>query len=447
MIFVFTGPTLPPDEARQILEATYLPPVSQGDVYRASLHRPVAIGIIDGYFDQVPSVWHKEILWAMQQGILVFGSSSMGALRAAELASFGMIGVGRIFNAFLSGELEDDDEVAIEHGPPESGYRRFTEAMVNIRETLAVAEKHGVIGSATSELLVGLAKSLHYQERDYGAIIAMARSQRACNDELERLENWLPTGRIDQKRLDAIAMLDSMRVAIETKTETPVVEYHFENTTLWSELRRSAGQLAFQAESPDEMLPREALLDELRLSSRSWKSTVLCGFARTLATREMRRRGLSISDSQLCDEIVAFRRERGLLEGEDLQVWMKNNHLSQGAFLRLLEKEKEVTVIEELVKTEIASDVVEYARIQGWYPELARRAIAKRPIFEAIDAQPPTPATYELALAWFAKTRKRPPRTLTEEAQILGFENIDHLIRAVLGEYLYCQGNTHDASA
>ena len=87
MIVVFTGPTLPADQARAILpDALYLPPVAQGDVYRAAGHQPQAIALIDGFFEHVPAVWHKEILWAMAQGIHVFGSSSMGALRAAELA-------------------------------------------------------------------------------------------------------------------------------------------------------------------------------------------------------------------------------------------------------------------------------------------------------------------------------------------------------------------------
>ena len=50
--YVFVGPTIRPAEARAILpDATYLPPVAQGDVYRATRHRPHAIGIIDGFFD------------------------------------------------------------------------------------------------------------------------------------------------------------------------------------------------------------------------------------------------------------------------------------------------------------------------------------------------------------------------------------------------------------
>jgi len=139
-VYVFTGPSLSAEQSRELLDAVYLPPVSQGDVYRVALKRPQAIGIIDGYFERVPSVWHKEIMWAMKEGIHVFGSASMGALRAVELEAFGMEGVGAVYEAFRSGELEDDDEVAVVHGPAETGYLSVSEAMVNIRFTLARAQ-------------------------------------------------------------------------------------------------------------------------------------------------------------------------------------------------------------------------------------------------------------------------------------------------------------------
>ena len=103
---VFLGPTLPTAEVAGILDATCLPPVQLGDVYRVvARHRPRAIGIVDGYFQWAPAVWHKEILWAICQGVHVFGAASMGALRAAELAPFGMQGVGRIFEAYRDGSL------------------------------------------------------------------------------------------------------------------------------------------------------------------------------------------------------------------------------------------------------------------------------------------------------------------------------------------------------
>ena len=116
-VYVFTGPTISASEANRELDAIYLPPAAEGDVCLVTLQRPHAIGIIDGYFQSVPTVRHKEILWAMSRGIHVFGSASIGALRAAELAAFGMEGVGTIFELYRDGVLEDDDEVAIAHGP------------------------------------------------------------------------------------------------------------------------------------------------------------------------------------------------------------------------------------------------------------------------------------------------------------------------------------------
>src|SRR5262245_29796856 len=113
--YVFLGPTLPVREARAVLDATYLPPILQGDLLRLLPRAPQVIVIIDGGFELTPAVWHKEIMLALESGVHVFGASSMGALRAAELDQFGMVGVGAIYQMFRTGEIEDDDEVAVMH--------------------------------------------------------------------------------------------------------------------------------------------------------------------------------------------------------------------------------------------------------------------------------------------------------------------------------------------
>jgi hypothetical protein len=124
---VFAGPTISRADAVAELDCTYLAPARQGDVFRAVRDfRPLAIGLIDGVFLDLPAVWHRELLWALAQGVHVFGAASMGALRAAELRPFGMRGVGRIYSAYETGlwpgfdePFEDDDEVAwwLEAGP------------------------------------------------------------------------------------------------------------------------------------------------------------------------------------------------------------------------------------------------------------------------------------------------------------------------------------------
>jgi len=51
------------------------------------------VGIIDGVLLSDAAVGHREILNLLRRGIRVFGSGSMGALRAAELSTLGMEGI------------------------------------------------------------------------------------------------------------------------------------------------------------------------------------------------------------------------------------------------------------------------------------------------------------------------------------------------------------------
>ncbi|MGI9501810.1 MAG: TfuA-like protein, partial [Geminicoccaceae bacterium] len=183
---VFLGPTLPAAEAEAVLSAIYLPPVRQGDVHRAVLrYQPDIIGIIDGHFHQVPSVWHKEILWAMAKGVHVVGSASMGALRAAELHPFGMEGVGQVFRAYRDGVLEDDDEVAVIHGPAELNFVASSEAMVNMRRTFDAASREGVLTASTAAGLTAIAKARFYPERRYRDVVEQAGADGLPKDQLD----------------------------------------------------------------------------------------------------------------------------------------------------------------------------------------------------------------------------------------------------------------------
>jgi hypothetical protein len=177
-IYVFLGPTLAEKEARAELDAVYLPPVSAGDIYRLWRRRPRAIGIVDGYFDHVPAVWHKEIMWVMERGVHVFGGAGLGALRAAELDSFGMHGAGWVYQAFRDETLDRDDEVAVRHATADDGYRPLSEAMVNIRRTLAAAEHQGIIAAATAGILLTAGTALFYHDRTWPELLRAAEAAR-----------------------------------------------------------------------------------------------------------------------------------------------------------------------------------------------------------------------------------------------------------------------------
>jgi hypothetical protein len=144
-VIVFLGPSLPRTTAQTLLDADYRAPAGQGDIMRASAERPTAIGLIDGIFKDAPTVRHREILWAMSQGIPVFGAASMGALRAAELSDHGMIGVGLIYRWYRRFALLPDDAVAVTHGPAELGAPPLSAALVDIRRSLSAAVRHGLL--------------------------------------------------------------------------------------------------------------------------------------------------------------------------------------------------------------------------------------------------------------------------------------------------------------
>jgi hypothetical protein len=204
-ICIFAGPT----PLQRIPDGAHVfAPAALGSVFRAVQSGYRVICLIDGYFGNMPSVWHKEILFALKSGVKVCGSSSMGALRAAELHEFGMTGFGWIYRAFRSGVLWDDDEVCVLHAVPELNFAPLSEAMVNIRYSLRRMRRRGRFGREAETRLISSLKKVHFTERDASAI------RRAFLDEfgaagIHAFELY-ETEKVDIKSADADAMLSAV---------------------------------------------------------------------------------------------------------------------------------------------------------------------------------------------------------------------------------------------
>lgn len=117
--------------------------------------------------DTLAPIRHKEILAALDEGVTVVGASSMGALRAAELHPYGMIGVGRIYRDYRSGALDADDEVALVQGPDDTA---LPEPLVNLRAQLRRAADAGRISRREAHALTDLVRSLPYPRRSWTAL-------------------------------------------------------------------------------------------------------------------------------------------------------------------------------------------------------------------------------------------------------------------------------------
>jgi len=221
-VLVYLGPSLSSKEARRLLpDAIYRPPAKQGDIVTDVVNlSPSVIILIDGVFHENLSVWHKELVYALQYpGVTaIYGAASMGALRAAELDWIGMIGVGQIYEWYRDGVTEDDSEVAVSYAALPSGdYKCLTVPLVDIRAGVLQYQKdyEGKEVAEDAIRFLEAARGIHYARR--------------TRESLEQL--W--GGRFDgiqfplipQKALDAAQLLETFRDRKPEPRVTPTPDH------------------------------------------------------------------------------------------------------------------------------------------------------------------------------------------------------------------------------
>lgn len=429
---VFLGPSLPLADARAILEADYRPPAGFGDVYRAANERskPRAICLIDGVFQSVPSVRHKEILWAMSEGIHVFGGASLGALRAAELHNFGMVGIGRIFADYRDGRLQDDDEVAVDHGPPEFGYRPLSEPMVNVRATLAAAKTTGLLSAATAARLLMLSKEIFYKRRSYDAILQAARQRGCVAAELAALRAWLPGGRVDQKRRDAEEILRTVAEFLASDPPPLRSSFHFENSEIWSQERAAA--------EAQGRLDESAILDEVRLVPGAYERLRREALLMALCLREARRHNVIIAEDARLAAEQAWRRRQGLAGDPDFLRWLADNGLDETERRALFERQAADEVIAGMAEPLTERRLFDALRLTGGFGQAAARAARKQALRDTAEsAESVTKITPAALFEWYfaQRLRRLPPPDIEAFARMHGFTDAAALLAALRLEY------------
>ncbi|CAN5925584.1 hypothetical protein BH11MYX4_BH11MYX4_06420 [soil metagenome] len=439
-VYVFCGPTISASDARKYVEAEVLGPAAQGDLYRVSLERPDAIGLIDGYFDSVPAVGHKEILWALHRGIHVYGGASMGALRAAELADLGMVGVGTIYERLASGELEDDDEVAVAHGAASTGYRAGSEAMVNIRATLERALRDAILTADTAAALTRLAKRTFYAERSWPALFADAAAEGLAAADLRGLRDWLPANAIDQKRIDAIAMLERMAEHLRISRAPFSPSFDFEHTVAWESMRRRVDAQREQRTpaAEQELSEQDPAVEEVQVAG-SFGANLEASLGRALAVEHARTTGRTIEGELLYTAIESFRGERGLTRDADFERWLEDNQVGD---LEFFKEDAQARLVHMLYQRDALHMLPNHLRSTGEYRLLAQRAREKQRAVAHVDPSGTDNGAScderELFHWYFVERLRRPqPTDLDGYARALGMRDAVALRRAVWRERVY----------
>jgi hypothetical protein len=245
MRILFAGPSLsgtefvPSRSGEDVLlsehKLTCRGPAKCGDITYAVDQGFREIGLVDGRFEDVAAVWHKEILYALSEGVTIYGAASMGALRAAECYPFGMIGIGEVFERYAFGGLEDDAAVAQIHAPAEFGYIAFSEAMVTIDATLERAETAGTVSAEERSFIRNTANSIFFKERTWRRIFDDASPKIA--DVSDRLRPHVS----NIKRRDALLLLKILLEGTEVERKS-VRGSHFSDwklneTSQWLKLK------------------------------------------------------------------------------------------------------------------------------------------------------------------------------------------------------------------
>lgn len=232
---VFAGPSLIPGDQDRYPEFEFRPPARKGDLIVAARAGAAIIGLVDGEFENAPSVWHKEILFCMNLGILVAGAASMGALRAAECARYGMKGIGKIFEDYQSGRRVSDADVAVLHSPAALRYLALTVALVDIEASIERMRKLKILNAAEGDSIVAAARSIHFKDRNWESLCHRLKTQLAAG---EKLAQSLMDHRVNQKREDCLALLEFI-VGCTADQDLKKQEFELQKTAFLDGLIRS----------------------------------------------------------------------------------------------------------------------------------------------------------------------------------------------------------------
>jgi hypothetical protein len=125
-------------------------------------------------------------------------------LRAAELHPLGMIGIGAVYELYVAGTIDGDDEVAVTHLDAADGYRATSVALVDIRRHTRDACAAGVLSRPDAAAIIAAGRALSYEDRDYPRIL------RDAGVSVPRFLEYVRTHAVSAKREDARALVRTL---------------------------------------------------------------------------------------------------------------------------------------------------------------------------------------------------------------------------------------------
>ena len=210
VVKIYSLLSLSESDVRRVLpDARVAPPIERGQLASDVADGVHVIGLVDGVFHQSLAVAPGEILDAMRAGLKVFGASSMGALRAAELAPHGMIGVGEIVGHIAQRRYFRDDFLAQAFSPDLTKVVAlpFIDFYFNVNRLV----DRGQLTARRGCALLRVYRELHYLDRNNAALRDRLRGRFPVGDPIHAAADRAIGSMGSQKKRDGLAMLRAIR--------------------------------------------------------------------------------------------------------------------------------------------------------------------------------------------------------------------------------------------
>ncbi|TNF67751.1 MAG: hypothetical protein EP298_06670 [Gammaproteobacteria bacterium] len=275
--------------------------------------------IIDGYFNFTRAIWHKEILWAIKQGVTVVGCASMGALRASELDSFGMIGCGYIYNAYKNKLTDDDSEVALHYYKTEK-QTLATLPLINFRYLFERLKKQKKITPQTAYDCFKQIQAVFYKRRTWQALETLFDPP---------LFNLIKTNYVDIKYTDAFDCLKNLSALLSRHANK---DFYLPHSLFLKRLISDVSQKDEFSQLKESLTNNQAKSDRVEHQDNKridelMKLTHLEKPLISLAYHLILDKDLQLTATGFKQSLERFRLINHLQQGEEFKLWCQKKQL------------------------------------------------------------------------------------------------------------------------
>lgn len=214
-IKIYCGLSIDAETVQSIIPtAMVCPPIKRCDLLKDIDEHYDIVGIIDGEFYNALATTPAEVIDALRCGIKVYGSSSIGALRAVECQEYGMIGVGEIFKHISNLDFFRDDFLAQGYSDASRQNEKIfkTTTYIDLYYILKSLKDAGIITVAEKEQIIEYFAGIYFPNRTESHLTSIILQKEKDPQQKERLlkivsQCFSEKLFFSQKQNDAIVLL------------------------------------------------------------------------------------------------------------------------------------------------------------------------------------------------------------------------------------------------